>query len=262
MRVSRVAAGLMLALSLGCACAQQVAGAGVGDKGQAAFRAQADVQDAEYKAWVAKVRAALVAGQFDELDHQADGLRQGKERWPGGAWKLSTFYVALDAPSGTDAGSEDHLARLERWVKVRPESITARVALAISLVRWAWVARGNASSEEVRTGDFPIFFARLKQASEVLDNAAGMRTMCPEWYQVMLVVGRSQQWNRKQMEDVLTRGEQFAPDFQALDQEMAQYLLPKWYGKPGDADQFARAAGDRVGGMRAICCISRLWAAC
>lgn len=260
--VRRTAVVLLLAFFLASSCARaqpapQQPGAPLSpaapvvsapDSPQAMFRAKADAQQAEVRAFSSDVAAALVAGRFDDLDRQADDLRQTKARWPGGSWKLGSFYFVLEAPSGPDQGTEDHLARLQQWVKLRPESITARVALAQSLLRWAWVARGNNSSQEVPEDGFPLFFKRLSEVRAVLDAAAGLRTMCPQWFSVMLVLGRSQQWNLKQMQDVLARGQQFAPDYQSIDQNMAHYLLPKWYGKPGDTDKFARAAADQTGG--------------
>lgn len=94
------------------------------------------------------VETDLVEEEFDELDRMATEYRSEKSRFPGGDWKLRQFYGALDAPQLTDKDSVDHIAHLEHWMQERPQSITARVALATSLHRWAWVARGD--------GDFPV----------------------------------------------------------------------------------------------------------
>src|SRR5579875_2230264 len=105
--------------------------------------AQAEEADPSEISWHQAIEAKLVEEQFDELDRIADHLRRDKVRLPGGDWKLRKFYEALDAPQLTDTDSVAHIAHLEHWMTARPESITARIALATSLDRWAWVARGN-----------------------------------------------------------------------------------------------------------------------
>src|ERR1700689_668627 len=81
------------------------------------------------------IETDLVEEKFDDLDRMANQLRREKSRFQGSSWKLTAFYGALDKPMLTDKDTLDHLAHLKRWVALRPESITARVALAASLHR-------------------------------------------------------------------------------------------------------------------------------
>ena len=135
--------------------------------------------------------------------------RREKTRDKGGDWKLRDFYVELDAPRKTDKDSEEHLAHLEKWVQARPQSITARVALATSLMRWAWMARGNGSARTVTEAMFAQFTGRAEQARQVLESARNMPAMCPQWFDEMLRVGIALNWNTRQMHEVLERGVQF-----------------------------------------------------
>ena len=63
---------------------------------------------------------------------------------PGGYWKLNAIYTAVSNPEGdvqaADGQWEDHIAELRSWVTAQPKSITARVALANSLIDYAWKA--------------------------------------------------------------------------------------------------------------------------
>jgi outer membrane protein assembly factor BamD (BamD/ComL family) len=111
--------------------------------------------------WYRQVESNLVDEKFDELDRMAAEYRGEESRFPGGEWKLREFYGALDAPQLTDKDSADHIAHLERWMQVRPESITARVALATNLHRWAWVARGNGMAETVTAEGWRLFNERI-----------------------------------------------------------------------------------------------------
>jgi hypothetical protein len=82
---------------------------------------------------------------FAELDQMADAARSSKARFPGGGWKLSRFYEAVKPNGGgyqTDADWKNHIELLQRWTAARPQSATARVALAEAYLRYAWAARG------------------------------------------------------------------------------------------------------------------------
>jgi hypothetical protein len=50
------------------------------------------------------------------------------------------------------------------------------------------------------------------------------------------------------MKKILEQGIQLEPEYQFLYRQYAQYLLPKWFGKEGDAAAFAKLSADRVGG--------------
>jgi hypothetical protein len=194
------------------------------------------------------VRTYLVEGKFDEIDRLADQYRRSKERWPGGNWKLRTLYEALDAPHQTDKDSADHLEHLREWMTARPESITARVALATSLHRWAWVARGNSTADKVTAEGWQLFELRIKEAQAVLESARDIKVMCPQWYSEEMTVGLAQGWNAQQMQELFARAVQFEPEWQFYYKERANYLLPKWYGGTNDATSFAKDAADRLRG--------------
>ena len=187
--------------------------------------------------WTRLIETDLVEEKFDDLDRMAAQFRSEKTRFQGGAWKLSAFYGALDKPMLTDKDTLDHLAHLKHWIAQKPESITARVALATSLHRWAWVARGNGMADSVTPEGWLLFEQRIQESLKVLNAAANLHERCPQWYSEMMIVGLAQDWNEAKMKEVFEQGIQ-----------MANYLLPKWDGKPGDASAFAKTAADNVGG--------------
>lgn len=197
---------------------------------------------------VRTVRAQLVAEKFDELDQLADQLRRDKARWKGGEWKLRTLYQALDAPFLTDKDSVEHLEHLRRWIAQRPKSVTARIALATSLHRWAWVARGNGVANTVTEEGWRLFNQRIAEAQAVLTAAQDMVPFCPQWYSEEMTVGLAQGWDARQMKDLFDRAVQFEPGYFAFYRARTNYLLPKWYGSANDATNFAKSAADRDGG--------------
>lgn len=209
--------------------------------------ADADATDHEGR-WKRTIEAALLSEQFDDLDRMADQYRRNKTLLPGGDWRLRVFYEALDAPQATDKDYADHLEHLRKWMQLRPESITARVALAISLTRWAWVGRTNATADKVTPEGWQLFNQRATEAQSVLQGAAEMHTMCPQWFSEAMIVGLALDWDSHRMEDIFDRAVQFEPDYPYFYRERANYLLPKWDGQPNDATNFAQRQADKLGG--------------
>jgi hypothetical protein len=204
--------------------------------------------DLHGRAWTRLIQTDLVEEKFDDLDRMAAQYRSEKSRFPGGEWKLLYFYGALDAPQLTDKDTLDHLEHLKRWIAQRPESITARVALATSLHRWAWEARGNGMGDTVTPEGWRLFEERIQQSLSVLKAAANLHERCPQWYSEMMVVGLAQSWDEGRMREIFEQGIRFEPGYFHLYKQFANYLLPKWDGKPGDASTFAKASADKVGG--------------
>lgn len=198
--------------------------------------------------WTHAIETDLVEEKFDDLDRMASQFRSEKSRFRGGSWKLAAFYGALDKPTLTDKDTLDHLAHLKHWVAERPESITARVALAASLHRWAWVARGNGMAGTVSAEGWRLFGERIQESLNVLNAAANLHERCPQWYSEMMIVGLAQNWDEAKMKGVFEQGIQFEPEYFNLYKQMAQYLLPKWDGRPGEAVAFATSSADQVGG--------------
>ncbi len=198
--------------------------------------------------WMRSIESDLIAEKFDDLERMASDYRTSKSRVPGGEWRLRLFYTALDAPQQTDKDTLDHLTHLEHWMKAHPESITPRIALATSLHRWAWVARGNGEVNTVTPEGWRLFDERTKEAHAVLEGSANMHTMCPQWYSEMMTVGLAQSWDAKRVKENFERGIQFEPGYYYLYLQYANYLLPKWDGSPGDASKFAKSSADRLGG--------------
>jgi hypothetical protein len=207
-----------------------------------------DETEAQIELWTHSIASSLIQEKFDELDRMADQYRREKTRLEGGEWRLHLFYEALDAPQQTDQDTREHLAHLEHWMQQRPDSITARVALATSLTRWAWVARGHGYANTVTDEGGRLFSDRMKQAQSTLEAAANMSAMCPQFYSQMMVVGLAQGWDAARMKEMFDRGIQFEPGYYYFYLQYANYLLPKWYGHSGDASAFAKSSADRVGG--------------
>lgn len=201
-------------------------------------------------AYATRVRTQLEQENFHVLDDVAAAERTGKTRFAGGGWKLHTFYAAVESPKGkaplTEAEWADTLDRLKRWVAQQPSSITAHVALAYAYLNYGWQARGDGDAASVTPEGKRLFDERVKLAEDELSQVP--TAPCPEWYYVMLQVGRAKAWEAEDLTALLQRATAFEPEFYYNYQEVALSLMPKWRGKEGDVEKFTEEQANRAGG--------------
>lgn len=204
--------------------------------------------------YVATVARIAKEEKFEVLDCLADHARSGKEKFPGGGWKLYGLYAGLGSPvqyPATHATTEDWnvlLHRLQRWVDARPNSITAPVALATANINFASEARGSGFADTVTESGWKLFEERIAEANRVLQKASALPTKCPEWYVDMLLIARDQGWDATQSREIFEEAIKSEPDFYYPAQTLAYSLLPKWGGEPGETEKFAQEIADRFAG--------------
>jgi len=191
--------------------------------------------------------------KFVELDCLADRARSGKERLPGGLWKIHLLYLGLrqPVPYPLHATQEDWtqlFQRLHRWTKERPESITARVTLALAYLDYASDARGSGYADTVSKSGWKLFEERAAEARKILEDARKLPSKCPEWYVAMQMVSVDQTWSVTQARALFEEANKFEPEYYTYARELAYYLLPKWSGNAGDTEKFVQVTADRIGG--------------
>jgi hypothetical protein len=205
----------------------------------------------EYEAYLSEVRKHWSNSNYDWLEDQAKRLRESKERLPGGYWKLRVLYLSIETLVDSDAPDEEwneHISHLTEWAKERPTSVMPRIILADVWRSYGWKARGHEMANQVKPENWKPFEERHKKASEILAEAAKLGEKCPEWYLTALLVARAEGANRQAFEELYEQSITFEPEYYYLYQAKAGYLLPQWYGRPGDWELFAEAAANRVGG--------------
>ena len=195
-----------------------------------------------------RVRTQMEQENFQVLDQVAGAERASKTRFPGGGWKLHAFYAAVESPKvkppATEAEWADTLDRLKRWAAQRPDSVTAQVALGYAYLNYAWQARGDGDAASVTPEGGRLMQERLKLAETQL---LGADPGCPEWYYVMLQVGRLKGWEADDFSSMLQKAIAFEPEFYYSYQEVARSLMPKWHGKEGDVEKFAEESANKAG---------------
>jgi len=204
----------------------------------------------EFDAYRLEVSRKFASDDFAWIDSEARELRLTKQRLPGGSFKLRPLYRALEDPPEPNATAkqwEDHFARLERWVKQDPLSLTARVGLGSAWTNYAWEARGD-NAGDVNESDMEAFAERLVTAAKILNEASSLDERCPEWYVAALRVGIGQHWDRAAFDRTFLAAVELDPNYYYVYQAKAIYLLPRWYGQTGESERFAEESARNVGG--------------
>lgn len=192
--------------------------------------------------------------QFAKLEELATTARRDKSRFAGGGWKLYAFYYSI-APEPLPGCSkvparkwEDEIALVKEWIAAYPDSITPRISLAQLYYDYAWEARGSTYSNAVPESAWPLFYERLAVARKTLEDIPSEGRICPHWYSLMLVIGRSQGWALPELTAVFEKGIAFEPQYYPYYYWHTTNLMTKWFGKEGDAEAFAQEIADRIGG--------------
>jgi hypothetical protein len=212
--------------------------------------AESDIR--KYRQYSTEIRLKLYGGNFDLLDNIAAELRTTKERFPGGAWKLSRFYIGIADVESEGTSSEAEwktlIGKLEQWSKERSDSLTARVALAQAYTNYAWKARGRGYADTVTEESFRLFHERMDRAEKILNEAKKLPGKCPNWYVVMQAVALGQGWSLEKYNELFNEAVALEPLYPYFYYAKATYLLPKWNGERGDWERFAEEAAEKIGG--------------
>lgn len=177
--------------------------------------------------------------EYDALESGASMLRTSKAEYRSGDWQLTKFYYGLAQLPTKAEDSAKWVASAREWVKRKPASITARVALAEILTTYAWQARGDGYAHSVSEEEWELFNERLSDARLVLREAKVLKAKCPHWWAVAQTVGRGQNWSSDATKGLLKEALSFEPNYTLYLRQHLINLLPRWGGKDGEALAFA-----------------------
>jgi len=208
------------------------------------------------KKYDAAIRELFDREDFDAIDRLADEYRASKARFAGGFWKLHLMQSALDRPAAglltgaSDSEWQKHLRRVTKWVEQKPNSISARTALAGSYLHYGWEARGGGYADTVSDEGWRLFGERAAKARNVLEDALGHNLKDPELLLTLMLTARAEQWEPDQQMALFERAVAFEPDYYYYYRLEAENLLPKWEGEPGEMARWADAQANRIGGKK------------
>jgi hypothetical protein len=184
-------------------------------------------------------------GRFADLEHIADSLRTTHARFSNGSLGIRGFYWYGFGNVVHDWNEVLYLRFLKQtraWRQAYPASITAPVAEAELLIGYAWLARGSGYANTVTDGGWARFRERLGQAHELLDQAVKLAPRCPGWYLAALKLAVGEEWPDAEGERLFREAKAADPTCETFYDLRAWALTPRWYGSPGDWENFLEDA--------------------
>lgn len=191
-----------------------------------------------------RLKTLLDGRKFAEIDRHFAEARKQKLLGSNGGWWLPSSYRAIKGSDRDEGRLRKQMALMTEWIDQYPESITPRVVLGKLWLRYAWMGRGGGYADTMTEQQRTNFAWRLVEARKVLMEARELEEKCPELYVTMLNLAKGEGWPRDEIDAMFREGQKLEPQYQYLYVEMAHLLLPKWYGEPGEWEEFARKIAD------------------
>ncbi|MEQ1858707.1 MAG: hypothetical protein ABMA13_02090 [Chthoniobacteraceae bacterium] len=202
--------------------------------------AESNLSEKEQRdAFKGEVRKLALAGAFDRLEAAAEDYRQKKSRYPNGYLHLRAFYSAFGdfSDRAPDADWEKLITALNSWCDLKKESPTPRIALAELYRGYAWKARTSKTADQVAEEGWAGMRDRLAKAAEALAAAKALNKKCPAWHSAMQRVALGTGMARNEYDALFEDGVRNAAYYDSLYDHRAYFLLPRWYGQPGEWEQ-------------------------
>lgn len=217
---------------------------------KAAFAKGEDLIMEQVISYRTETRQLYDQSNFEQLETRANEARTGKTKFENGTWKLTSFYDALDCQRDAPEATWQHQEKTyQDWEKQFPNSITARVAYADFLTQYAWHARGTGYANEVTPEAWKLYGDRMTAAKTLLEQSKSLEPKCPVWWEVMMKVAQGQSWKIEEFAKLYDEAKTFEPTYFRYDFAQAKFLMPTWYGKPGDWEAAALKDIDRPSGL-------------
>jgi hypothetical protein len=167
---------------------------------------------------------------FNRLEEEAQTARSGKGPFPCGSWRLFEFYGAVESvpkKNWDDNAWDEHLRILQEWVAAKPESATARIALANAHIGLGWRASGRSYANTVTAEGWETFGRELELARTTLVEAAKLQQRCPYWFEATQDVALAQGWEKNPARELFDQAIAFEPTYYHYYRAYANYLLLK-----------------------------------
>lgn len=187
-----------------------------------------------------EIPTALLGRDFDRLEFLAADARTGT-RFPEAGWTLDAFYKYI---ASRDIEPALGMERIQEWMRAKPDSVAARIALAGAYVKAAWAARGNGLAKTVTPEGWRGFRHNLALAEKTLQEAEALQQKDPHLYAVWLTVAQGMGYPRPARDELFDKGYRILPGYAPLVGRMANGLQPKWGGPPGALERFAQVAAN------------------
>lgn len=173
-----------------------------------------------WEARYARAKRLLAKGDFAAVDAILDELP------PTSKWKAPEDWFGPKLIRWLAADE----AVIQAWVKARPKSPYAHLALAKIHVRVAWQARGHGFAHTVKKEGWKVWSERIPQAKQEVDLALKLRPTLHLAHFQRLHVDRCIGTPREEFEQHFKEAKRHAPGGYPIYKEAFWFNLPRYYG--------------------------------
>lgn len=199
------------------------------------------------------VRNLVKRHAFRELDAYARNLSDNKVRFRGGSWKIFSFDLLVSNPpveNPSEAHWKSHLTFVNEWKNAMSQSIVAHTAAANANLNYAWVARGDGFIDSVTPENRKLYESRLSTAVTEIGIASDLEERYHGYFFALLKIANSAGLDRGRFDAIFDEAIRYDPTYQYFYTQKAAYLLPRWYGRPGDWEEFAEKVKSDLGAIK------------
>lgn len=203
-----------------------------------------DELDNELATMATKVKSLLTQKKFADLDKLAVSLRSNKKTYANGVAKIDPFYAGFYKPNNTsqsklsDQEYKTLISQLTAWTKANPKSFTAYTALANTVWKYAWLARGSGYADSVSDEGWSSFQGRNQKALQYIKQAQKLGD-CPRAWYVRLHLANDMSVGRTEYDAIYKQAIASHPEYMFNYFSRATYLQPRWHGEDGEWENFA-----------------------
>jgi len=192
------------------------------------------------------INKMLLERKFDELDELAEELLDKKSKYPTASWKLVDIYRGIDddIQSRDIAGFEMRENLINDWIKAKPNSITAKIALMAVNISYAWAYRGSGVSSTVTRIGRQKFKEKLQKVIQIGDQLRSINASDPTLYNYLIVAYNGAGKSNQDIIILAAEAERIAPDYYPVYYKVMNALLPKWGGSYALTSAFIKSVVD------------------
>ena len=141
---------------------------------------------------------------------------------------------------------DDKRQALERWLTVRPDAVTPKIALALLWERYAWAGRGCGWARQTTEAQWIALEERMAKTRELLEPLDP--NVDPEIFLIDMDALAAAEEPKAKLLSLYERATRAFPDVYEFAGPRFHYTLPRWYGEPGEAAAFTRSLLTNPGG--------------
>src|ERR1043166_791937 len=193
------------------------------------------------------VRQTFDREDFNTLEVLSQDLQESRERLNDGSWLNEAFFAAFGL---NPKASKQRYAEVEqvlvRWEEARPASTVLPLIKARFHIDLAWKWRGPGFADTVTPEGRAGFKKELALARQILEAHPTAKAF-PDYFSLMQTIALGEHWPRDKYEQLFAEATRIEPEYYTYYCKKAQYLLPRWYGRKGEWEQFAEQVRQQYG---------------